>query len=312
MNNNELAHHGVKGQKKGHRRYQNKDGSLTELGRIHYGIGIGEGADARYDKKVQTKTTASEGKASDSFINSKGGTSTKSLSRDDKKVQKALEKAMKKSIKEDKKEQTEKDKADEAKRKLEEIKEKQQESAKKEDKEESKKEEPKKEEPKKEEPKKEESKKENDYESRKTDYDNRKKEFDLEKSERQLKDDQTAEANKPHNDKMDRQSKDLKTGAELAKQASIGSTYASKATKEIGKVDNTKRMREELKGMSNEQIREINDRLTLENRYKELNKDRMTKGFEAVHNFFNIATPVIGLLGSSLAVAAQIKELRKK
>ena len=34
-----LAHYGVKGQKWGVRRYQNPDGSLTELGREHYGIG---------------------------------------------------------------------------------------------------------------------------------------------------------------------------------------------------------------------------------------------------------------------------------
>lgn len=31
----DLQHHGVKGQKWGVRRYQNKDGSLTSLGRIH-------------------------------------------------------------------------------------------------------------------------------------------------------------------------------------------------------------------------------------------------------------------------------------
>jgi len=34
-----LAHHGVKGQKHGRRQYQNPDGSLTPLGRIHYGVG---------------------------------------------------------------------------------------------------------------------------------------------------------------------------------------------------------------------------------------------------------------------------------
>ena len=35
----DLCHYGVRGQKKGHRRFQNEDGSLTTLGRQHYGIG---------------------------------------------------------------------------------------------------------------------------------------------------------------------------------------------------------------------------------------------------------------------------------
>lgn len=39
MNSNELQHHGIKGQKHGERRFQNKDGSLTPAGRIRYGIG---------------------------------------------------------------------------------------------------------------------------------------------------------------------------------------------------------------------------------------------------------------------------------
>jgi len=34
-----LAHYGVEGQKHGVRRYQNPDGSLTALGRVHYGVG---------------------------------------------------------------------------------------------------------------------------------------------------------------------------------------------------------------------------------------------------------------------------------
>ena len=36
---NYLAHHGTKGQKWGERKYQNSDGSLTPLGRVHYGVG---------------------------------------------------------------------------------------------------------------------------------------------------------------------------------------------------------------------------------------------------------------------------------
>lgn len=38
MSNIYLVHHGVKGQKWGQRRFQNKDGSLTAEGRLHYGV----------------------------------------------------------------------------------------------------------------------------------------------------------------------------------------------------------------------------------------------------------------------------------
>ena len=46
--NNELTHWGIKGQKWGVRRYQNKDGSLTAAGRERYG-------DSMADTKVYTK-----------------------------------------------------------------------------------------------------------------------------------------------------------------------------------------------------------------------------------------------------------------
>ena len=41
-----LAHHGVKGQRWGVRRYQNDDGSLTDAGKKRYGI-------QNYDKAVK-------------------------------------------------------------------------------------------------------------------------------------------------------------------------------------------------------------------------------------------------------------------
>lgn len=55
MNESYLAHYGVLGQKHGKRRYQYEDGSLTPLGRIHYGIGQG---------KHRTKTKATSSKTS--------------------------------------------------------------------------------------------------------------------------------------------------------------------------------------------------------------------------------------------------------
>jgi len=47
-----LAHYGRKGQRWGNRKYQNSDGSLTPLGRIHYGVGKARQAGSAIGKKV--------------------------------------------------------------------------------------------------------------------------------------------------------------------------------------------------------------------------------------------------------------------
>lgn len=47
-----LAHHGIKGQKHGQRRWQNADGSLTPAGRIHYGVGAARSAVGSAAKSV--------------------------------------------------------------------------------------------------------------------------------------------------------------------------------------------------------------------------------------------------------------------
>lgn len=55
---NELSHHGIKGQKWGRRRYQNKDGSLTPAGKQRYGSE--ENFESRYNEDVKTRIKAAK------------------------------------------------------------------------------------------------------------------------------------------------------------------------------------------------------------------------------------------------------------
>lgn len=52
MVNNELYHHGVKGQKWGVRRYQNKDGSLTNAGKKRYDRDVRENNAKKKDNRI--------------------------------------------------------------------------------------------------------------------------------------------------------------------------------------------------------------------------------------------------------------------
>lgn len=48
-----LVHFGIKGQKWGNRRYQNEDGSYTQEGKIHYGIGNEKKQKGVYSAKIE-------------------------------------------------------------------------------------------------------------------------------------------------------------------------------------------------------------------------------------------------------------------
>ena len=55
-----LAHHGIKNQKWGQRRFQNYDGSLTSEGRRRYGVG--ESNQSRRERKQAEKAKAKAAK----------------------------------------------------------------------------------------------------------------------------------------------------------------------------------------------------------------------------------------------------------
>lgn len=64
----ELYHHGIKGQKKGQRRFQNPDGTLTEEGRKRYGVGKGKAKKSSNDTTEDTAKTSTPDHADVSTI----------------------------------------------------------------------------------------------------------------------------------------------------------------------------------------------------------------------------------------------------
>lgn len=61
-----LVHHGIDGQKWGKRKYQYEDGSLTPLGRIHYGVG-----EARDRSKIKMREERAKAKAEAKVVKAK-------------------------------------------------------------------------------------------------------------------------------------------------------------------------------------------------------------------------------------------------
>lgn len=65
MNNPELQHHGIKGQKWGRRRFQTSDGSLTAAGRKRYADDDSSGSSkSKTSSKIESSTSAKKKTAS--------------------------------------------------------------------------------------------------------------------------------------------------------------------------------------------------------------------------------------------------------
>lgn len=65
MNNPELQHHGIKGQKWGRRRFQTSDGSLTAAGRKRYADDDSSGSNkSKTSSKIESSTSAKKKTAS--------------------------------------------------------------------------------------------------------------------------------------------------------------------------------------------------------------------------------------------------------
>lgn len=77
MYQSELYHYGIKGQKYGVRRFQNKDGSLTEAGRRRYAAGVGPSDSSKKTSGSQAKSSGF--KSMNASVSSrKSGSSSKS------------------------------------------------------------------------------------------------------------------------------------------------------------------------------------------------------------------------------------------
>lgn len=74
MRDDELVHWGISGMKWGKRRWQNEDGSLTEAGRIHYGVG-----QQREAAKIERKNEIAKAKADAIRIKAQGKATAKAI-----------------------------------------------------------------------------------------------------------------------------------------------------------------------------------------------------------------------------------------
>ena len=270
--NDELKHWGIKGMKWGHRRFQNKDGSLTPAGEKRYDDS--EGSDSKTKYEVATTSSGSGGKYAVATVNKQKNAVVPS--------NKKSEKSKKKEAKNKKDNETTIDVDD-----VEII------------------------EPSTSKNKKTKNNKETiidaEYEEVKTESKNSKKGPDGPDGP-----DGPGGPGGPGGPKNPtKKDVDYYKLANIAKTTGKAASGAGDVNKAVAKIRNKKKQRQEMDAMDNKQLRERVERLELENRYTNATSGRMTKGHQYVQNFCDTAAPVAATLASGLTIAALIKDLKK-
>ena len=332
ISNGELYHYGIKGMKKGHRRFQNPDGSLTPAGEKRYGVGEGDSGEKKYELSTVSAPKPKQPTAISTMaarINAPKGADIKgTLSKFD--YQKKQE--------EPKKEEHKKDPEPELmpedwnrKNEIVPVKKTNPNDFKREDpidikdepkneypnhkpgpehvskqeivpvndskKEEPKKEEPKKEEPKKEEPKKDESKKE-------------------EKTKQKVQQPQQPQQNNTTTETTEtkgKQERDLGSDADMAKATGKGLDELSGVLNSYAKDARANRPRMDLSEKTTKQLKEEIDREKTEIEYNAFfsQPTKKEKAAKAVSNFLKNAGRVFTVGATALNFANQYKKWKK-
>ena len=103
----------------------------------------------------------------------------------------------------------------------------------------------------------------------------------------------------------------LVTGARIAKSASEGFKSASNIA---GTVNNnktpSKKVRNDLSQMSDDELRRRINRLNMEQQYSNLNPSRTSRGASFAKSTLEVAGSVAAIAGSALSIALAIKQLK--
>ena len=300
--NKELTHHGIKGMKWGDRRFQYKDGSLTDAGRKRYGVGDKDDLTETKETKTNSYSVADRStslnrnkkrnkKSKNSFEKSRHDRSkleTEELIEEAARKKKQEQEEALKKIKE-KAEQKQKEKADQ----------KQKEKAKKQQKEES------------------DKTQKDQEEANKKQTNNKNSVKDSAKDETESTESYKNTKNSK-NAKNDNDERPLKESAKYGKVADVAKEQgkildeADKINKIIARKKNNKQTQEELDSMDDAQLRKRLERMRMEDEYSNRTSSRMSKGHQFVSDLLTVGSTVTTVAVSALTIAKLIKEIQGK